>query len=401
MEELCNIPVFDKLNREQCCGCEGCASVCPVGIISFHPDREGFRYPSIHAEECVKCQRCVHVCPALNVNTDNNTNFVAIAGYSNDSYILSNSSSGGFFSHIYGLFKKRYPEGYVCGVVWSDDFTYVQHIASNEDVLEKMRGSKYIQSRKNLIYKKIKELLESGRPVLFVGTGCEVSALRNVLHKEYPLLYTIDLICKGPCSELAFNEYRSALIKKYKSSIKKINMRFIGWKTWIPQWVKIDFDNGKVYKKIFYTTDFGRAFYLMQRKSCSKCQYSGLKRRSDITLGDFHGADQQRLYYNPNGVSVAIANTAKGTCLLDALKKEDITYEEVSYKEIARENPCLVGPVPENAGRAHFSNLLINNGLADAVKETYPIKEKIINHLPPQFANKCYVIIHTLKGDLK
>lgn len=401
MDDICNIPVFDKLDMKQCCGCEGCASACPVSIISFRPDKEGFRYPSINMDECIKCLRCVSVCPALNFKSNSNTNFITVAGYSNDLSILNNSSSGGFFSHLFILFKKQYPAGYVCGVVWNEDFSFVQHIASNEDVLEKMQSSKYIQSRKNLIYKKIKDLLEQGKPVLFIGTGCEVSALHNVLNKEYPLLYTIDLICKGPCSELAFNEYKSALIRKYKSSIKKINMRYVGWKTWIPQWIRIEFSNEKVYKKIFYTTDFGRAFYLMQRKSCSNCSYSGLNRRSDITLGDFHGANTNRKYYNPKGVSVAIANTKKGAALLDALKKEDITYEEVTYDEVAKENPCLVGPVPEKPIRSQFSELLITKGLSDAVKETYPIKEKIINHLPPEFAKKSYEIVHKLKGEYK
>jgi hypothetical protein len=86
---------------------------------------------------------------------------------------------------------------------------------------------------------------------LFVGTGCEVTALHSVLGKEYSLLYTIDLVCKGPCSELAFNQYKRDLMRRYRSNIHSVNMRYIGWKTWIPQWIRIEFENKKVYKNFF------------------------------------------------------------------------------------------------------------------------------------------------------
>lgn len=49
-------------NRENCCGCSACYSICPVHAISMEPDEEGFLYPVVDAEKCVRCYRCISVC---------------------------------------------------------------------------------------------------------------------------------------------------------------------------------------------------------------------------------------------------------------------------------------------------------------------------------------------------
>lgn len=395
---ICNIPVFEKINKDMCCGCEACANICPKSIISFMSDEEGFRFPSIDPNECIKCNACVKVCPAINTNSEKEIDFKVKAGYLLDNNLVRSSSSGGYFSAFVEAFKKIYQNGKIVGVVWDMNYRYVHHIVASEESLALMRGSKYIQSRKDYVYREIKQYLIDGNAVLFTGTGCEVAALKRYLSIDYPLLYTIDIICKGSCSEKPFVEFVSGLENRYKSKITNINMRYVGWKTWIPQWIKIDFVNGKYYKKIFYTTDFGRAFYLMQRKSCATCMYSGKRRVSDITLGDFHGADKEKEYYNPNGVSIAVLNTSKGEKLIDDIDYNSVRLVDVSYDEVALANPCLRGPVGENPKREQFSHYLSSFGLREAVAKTYPLKEKIINHLPPNLARNLYIIVRRMKG---
>ena len=99
MSEICNIPVFEFLKKDACCGCEACANVCPVNIIRFIPDEEGFRFPTIDKNKCIKCGKCTRVCPALNKNKENLVEFSNVwAGYTKNSQVLLQSSSGGFFS---------------------------------------------------------------------------------------------------------------------------------------------------------------------------------------------------------------------------------------------------------------------------------------------------------------
>lgn len=49
-------------NKENCCGCFACLSVCPVTAIYAKEDDEGFLYPEIDLEKCIRCQKCLSVC---------------------------------------------------------------------------------------------------------------------------------------------------------------------------------------------------------------------------------------------------------------------------------------------------------------------------------------------------
>ena len=70
-----------------------------------------------------------------------------------------------------------------------------------------MRGSKYVQSRIGRTYRQAKEFLESGRPVLFSGTPCQIRGLKLFLAKEYENLLTVDLVCHGVPSPEIWRQY--------------------------------------------------------------------------------------------------------------------------------------------------------------------------------------------------
>ena len=57
--------------------------------------------------------------------------------------------------------------------------------AENQAMLANLRVSKYVQSRIEDTYYKVKKTLESDRQVLFVGTPCQCVALKRYLKKEY------------------------------------------------------------------------------------------------------------------------------------------------------------------------------------------------------------------------
>lgn len=56
-----NLPVLFE-NKENCCGCTACYSICPKNAIVMKYDEEGFLYPIIDAVKCVCCKMCLSVC---------------------------------------------------------------------------------------------------------------------------------------------------------------------------------------------------------------------------------------------------------------------------------------------------------------------------------------------------
>ena len=55
-------------NKEDCCGCELCAQVCPQSLIQMKADELGFLYPIIEDDtNCINCKKCIKSCP-MNVD---------------------------------------------------------------------------------------------------------------------------------------------------------------------------------------------------------------------------------------------------------------------------------------------------------------------------------------------
>ncbi len=60
---MANDKVILFSNKEECCGCTACYSICPKGAITMEEDEEGFLYPVIDDAKCVGCLMCQKVCP--------------------------------------------------------------------------------------------------------------------------------------------------------------------------------------------------------------------------------------------------------------------------------------------------------------------------------------------------
>lgn len=56
------IPILFK-EKEECCGCSACFSICPQEAITMEKDEEGFEYPRINEDNCISCFNCIKVCP--------------------------------------------------------------------------------------------------------------------------------------------------------------------------------------------------------------------------------------------------------------------------------------------------------------------------------------------------
>ena len=368
-----NIPVFEKMDVFRCCGCEACVNICPEKIITMASGEYGFRYPHMNKNMCTHCQKCVRTCPVLapvGIRIELRETY---AGYVLNEDLVKSSSSGGFFTVLAQKFLMQ-ENAYVSAVVWANDFRSTYHICGGVEDIEKMKRSKYIQSRKNDIYQLIESKLLEGCHMMFVGCPCEVAGLKNYLGEEYEKLVCIDLVCQGPTSEKVMVEYVDMMERRYKSKITQLNLRFVGSSMWIPQWMKMEFANGKRYLKSYYRTPLGVAFHMMQRPSCYHCKFAGDNRWADLTLGDFHGADETKNYYNPNGTSIVIVNTVKGKRLINNIMNEPVLLESESYESVSLSNPRILGPWEPYEGSEMFWDNYRKFGLMPAVHKAFTLR---------------------------
>ncbi|RGI51902.1 hypothetical protein DXB52_04800 [Ruminococcus sp. OM04-4AA] len=97
------------------------------------------------------------------------------------------------------------------GILCSCCFSQGEFVFDFEDDINKLArfsGSKYVKSNPKGIYKKIKQLLQSGKKILFIGLPCQVAAVKRFVGKRYEeKLYTIDLICHGSPSPMLLERF--------------------------------------------------------------------------------------------------------------------------------------------------------------------------------------------------
>ena len=188
--------MINIIEKSKCTGCSACANICPKNCIEMIRDEEGFLYPQINFDICGECGICEKICPVANfeyIKDDTDTIAYAVINKNND--IRKKSSSGGVFTLLAEQVLDN--NGVVFGAAFDKNFL-VKHISvENKEELDKLRGSKYLQSDVGDTYTIAKANLDNGRQVLYSGTPCQIAGLLSFLKKPYKNLITVDLICHG------------------------------------------------------------------------------------------------------------------------------------------------------------------------------------------------------------
>lgn len=258
-----------------------------------------------------------------------------LAAWRTDEKARKLSSSGGLASAISEAWIRK--GGVVYGAAFVRPFSF-QHIRCSciED-LDRLRGSKYVQSAITGIQKLIDKDIENQLDILFIGTPCQVAGIKAQFGEK---VSTIDIICHGtPKVEM--------LQESIPYSVQKLD------------YDKIDFrDCGKfqlsfkkegciiwsrplrtdLYMKGFFTATF-------YRECCYSCRYARKERISDITLGDFWGLDETAVETTmEKGISLVLVNTINGEALL-SLAENEIKYVERPLSEAVAGNKQLQHPM--------------------------------------------------------
>lgn len=308
--------------KELCTGCAACINKCPKSCINMSLGKLGHLYPHIDKNLCIDCGACRRVCP-VNYPLELLSPQVAYAGWSKDVVEYQTSTSGGFASAISRKILSQ--GGVVYGCTCFEDVD-VQHVRIDEEAdLYKLKGSKYVQSNVGLIYRSIKVDLKEGLKVLFIGTPCQVAALRNYIG-QYENLYLIDLICHGVPS-LA---YLKSHVRQVAKNAKISEVRFRDGN----DMHLLLYSQGKiVYRKALWEKRYKDTYFntfidgYTYRDSCYTCRYAQSKRVSDITIGDFWGLKENLSEEHKYGCSCILPITEKGKHMVEAVSENFYLFE--------------------------------------------------------------------------
>ncbi|MDD3139528.1 MAG: Coenzyme F420 hydrogenase/dehydrogenase, beta subunit C-terminal domain [Lachnospiraceae bacterium] len=379
----------------KCCGCGVCENNCPNQAITMHYDNEGFLYPRLDEKKCIECGKCLEVCPISN-NPEAYDYLHTYAGYSNESAIVDNCASGGVCTAISRYVIEH--GGVVFGVKYSD--SYIKSEYTKAETIESLKDfmtSKYVQSRKDMIFKSVREEVKKGRLVLFIGCPCDISALVLYLGTGCENLLTCELICMGVTSYKVAEAYINPRVKKW-GKLTELNSKDKKYGWFVPC-LKEVYRSGKKMSKPFFGTYYGYGFTKFQRPSCAKCPYRGKIGRGDIRMGDFWGIQKSDSFWNMMGVSSIFARTEKGNQLLTSLKNNNFSLYEVPYEKAAvNNNMDLSKNYSETQWkvRNEFVDVLLTKGLKPACRKTATWEFWIKHFTPPVFANILKHLRHTL-----
>lgn len=397
--------MIEICNHNECTGCAVCANVCGHSAITISPDRFGFLHPVIDHSLCVDCGLCKKVCP-------NNSTPVfhkplnATVGCATDYREQLSSTSGGIASAISRYYTRT--GGIVYGCDGSDIFN-VHHVrVCSEEDIERLKGSKYVQSNIGNIYKSVLNDLRRGLKVLFIGTPCQISGLLNVTpNKHKDNLLTVDFVCHGvPSQQMLSESIQSCTDYKHNNEVK-FRFRIKKWRKSIfsncgfvtntdlenvPENAKFSTqyglfasNNGKLLlNSPFPDNDYIVGFLtgLLYRDSCYTCHYARPERVSDITLGDFHFDNKKHktLFGENRILSKIIINTEKGKRVINELSDE-ISLTPIDYNRLLTNNSQLCHPMRPHPKREAFLDDYFKIGVSAIGIVLRKDKIKIKRHL--------------------
>lgn len=298
------------VQKNLCFGCSACEQKCPVGAISMVRNKHGFLYPVIDNSKCINCGKCRSICPALNNKKQKTTPI-------NEAYAVRykdsvKCASGGAFYAFANTFNNM--NEYIAGTVWNEEFIPETIVSEKETDIKRMLGSKYVNGGTGNSFSETLKLLKKNSKVLFSGTPCQIAGLYAFLGKDYDNLITVEILCHGGGSPLAWTQYINYANKKYNKKIIDSKTQNTKGK------ITLYFEDGtNVVENIHRDNEYTPVYMdgRIKRDCCCICPFMGRVRNADIIIGDIWAkwASKER----EKGISLVILNSQKGKWLFNKI----------------------------------------------------------------------------------
>lgn len=346
----------------RCTGCSACRTVCPKGAITVREDplQQYGLCASIEEEKCIHCDACRKVCPVLNPGKSENSAEPECYAVCADRETLEKSASGGAFT----LLAESVLEagGAVAGAAFDENLRVSHILIDKAEDLDLLRRSKYVQSDMQDVFRRIRDLI-SERPVLFVGTPCQVAGLRAVAG-ESENLYCVDLYCGHAPAPYVFRKYLEDTFPEGGIDSYAFRTKQCGW---VSDVATITFKDGSQEIRRTGDDDYQKIYHskVGMRKVCEHCAFSSFPRQGDLSIADFWWIEETHPELkNEMGTSAVLVNNEHGRRLFEKMKSKASLCEKVELSAMKKNRPPHT---EEDSRRDRFYDLLPSGSFHETV----------------------------------
>ena len=316
--------VSEVVETGHCVSCGLCASVCPRACIELHR-KNGMYQPCIDEKKCIQCGICNRVCPgnqfdynreyACSSEPDNFWvgNYIKILSMQTQNReILMSATSGGVVTQIV---KNLLDSGeYDCAfLVNTHDFKQqvrTKKFEKSDDILQSTK-SRYIPVAQNeaMAY----ALKHREKKIIFVGTGCSVHGILNVI-REFSLnrdhYFIIGLFCDRTMHYGIFDFFNQH--PKCNGKLSELVFRTKESGGW-PGNMRLNLCNGQVVDLKASERMLVKEYFQLER--CLYC-LDKLNQFADLSIGDDYAISKNDKY----GRSAVMIRSDKGESVIDSMK---------------------------------------------------------------------------------